>query len=371
MDPSITTLSFKNRTHKTQNQLADLLSRTHELMETKERDKNKTNNTQSPTQTTTNVPVIVDCNANTKKTKTPKQPTYRKRTPTHRGEYEVDSVINKRLKKGSNNEYEYEIKWIGWNKTTWAPLSYLKNCMNKVIEYEQSLKTKQTQAVLQQEQEYQLPKLHICDVCKVEYYNLAQYYLHRSHIHNIPMPKTDHALTTIQGINTNTISTLQRSDKSLQFIYDSDYGEHLLRSFNAQQTTIIKNHEFILDEEGLLYICDLPTINSRVKIINPMKLVIPRTMIHRIIKQAHEGLLSCHGGINQTFERINQTMWWPQMRRDVCKYVVECEECQTKKRHKQDQYLHRPVPIAGTPFSRIGVDLIGPLSFSFVAITRS
>ena len=60
----------------------------------------------------------------------------KRRKKTYDEEYEVESIVGKRAVDGRVNEFEYLVKWKGWEKPGWEPLEHLTNSMDSVIYYE-------------------------------------------------------------------------------------------------------------------------------------------------------------------------------------------------------------------------------------------
>ena len=67
-----------------------------------------------------------------------KPPVYK--ADTYRGQEEDKQEVLKIISnKDINNKTQYEVKWIGYNKTTQEPLDNLKNAIKKVQEYQKKL----------------------------------------------------------------------------------------------------------------------------------------------------------------------------------------------------------------------------------------
>ena len=69
-----------------------------------------------------------------------------------------------------------------------------------------------------------------------------------------------------------------------------------------------------------------------------------------------------HSGVAKTVEALTRDLWWPNMKKDVEKYIPGCEVCQKAKPDRQPRAapLH-PNEIPKEPWEIISVDLIGPL----------
>jgi len=91
------------------------------------------------------------------------------------------------------------------------------------------------------------------------------------------------------------------------------------------------------------------------------KLWIPKELVPEILKRAHDGSMSCHGGIHKTIERVRRYYFWPGLVPDVKTYINACEVCKTTK---APNYTLRP-PLGKAPesqrfFQRLFVDFLGP-----------
>ncbi len=90
--------------------------------------------------------------------------------------------------------------------------------------------------------------------------------------------------------------------------------------------------------------------------------VVPRSMAQMIVKEAHDSALGGHQGINRTFERLREELWWPQMMNDVVLHVKSCQTCQaTSNKMPPPAAPHQEYEQSRTPNERIHADLFGPL----------
>ncbi|KAJ8346947.1 hypothetical protein SKAU_G00283480 [Synaphobranchus kaupii] len=76
---------------------------------------------------------------------------------------------------------------------------------------------------------------------------------------------------------------------------------------------------------------------------------------------AHTHLLGAHLGVEKTLERIKTRFYWPGVKKAVEDYCRSCPDCQqvAPRPHMRSPLI--PLPIISVPFSRIGMDLVGPL----------
>jgi RNase H-like domain found in reverse transcriptase/Reverse transcriptase (RNA-dependent DNA polymerase)/Integrase zinc binding domain/Integrase core domain len=95
------------------------------------------------------------------------------------------------------------------------------------------------------------------------------------------------------------------------------------------------------------------------------KYLVPKPQRIEIIKSCHDLAISSHLGFYKTLNRVQERFYWPKMRRDIVKYVRNCNVCESQKfpNSKQMGLMGRE-KICRVPFQIIGLDLIGPLPLS-------
>lgn len=92
-------------------------------------------------------------------------------------------------------------------------------------------------------------------------------------------------------------------------------------------------------------------------------LVVPTSLRKEILFDYHNHPLSGgHLGFTKTYNKIKDRYFWHGLLKDVRNYVLSCVECQLRKEttNKGPPGLLHPIR-AGTPFSKISIDLMGPL----------
>ena len=92
------------------------------------------------------------------------------------------------------------------------------------------------------------------------------------------------------------------------------------------------------------------------------QLVLPRELRDGVMEVAHDSILGGHLGAQKTKDRIISNFYWPGVQADVTRYCQSCDICQrTVAKGKTPKAPLGNVPIIDTPFTRVAVDLIGPL----------
>jgi transposase InsO family protein len=92
------------------------------------------------------------------------------------------------------------------------------------------------------------------------------------------------------------------------------------------------------------------------------QLVVPEEMRTKVLKLAHESIMSGHLGIKKTKDRIWKSFWWRDLNGSVTRWVRSCDICQrTISKGRTSNVPLGKMPIIDTPFDRVAVDLIGPI----------
>lgn len=95
------------------------------------------------------------------------------------------------------------------------------------------------------------------------------------------------------------------------------------------------------------------------------QLVIPSTLRAKVLDLGHSIPWSGHLGQEKTEQRILNRFYWPGFYKDIVEYCKSFPQCQLSARSKRG--LKAPLlslPIIDVPFSRIAMDIVGPLERS-------
>lgn len=104
---------------------------------------------------------------------------------------------------------------------------------------------------------------------------------------------------------------------------------------------------FRRDDEGVLW------FNKR--------LVIPKNveLCKKILDEAHLSKYSIHPGTNKMYQGLREKFWWTRMKREVARYVAECDVCQRiKADHRKKGVLLQPLDIPAWKLQHITMDFI-------------
>ena len=144
------------------------------------------------------------------------------------------------------------------------------------------------------------------------------------------------SVTCGQDLTRDEVKQAQRQDK---FCKSLEVGRAKGRS------------EYFLDDDGLIY---------RRRRNNEHQLVVPASLVDKVIGLNHDPVTVGHPGRNRTLDILCLRFYWPGMRRKVEAYVQRCHTCQqTKPRHEFKAPMGE-VTKPKTPFEVTAMDVCGP-----------
>ena len=89
---------------------------------------------------------------------------------------------------------------------------------------------------------------------------------------------------------------------------------------NGKESKDIQKHYLLVD--------DLVYYLSNVNDYPCLRLFIPKHLRIFVVKQYHDQ--NGHMGVQKTFDSIRQKYYWPNLFKEINKYVNECTICQTR-----------------------------------------
>jgi hypothetical protein len=90
-------------------------------------------------------------------------------------------------------------------------------------------------------------------------------------------------------------------------------------------------------------------------------LVVPKDLeLHRkIMEEAHCSRYSIHPGTNKMYQELKKNFWWTRMKREIAKYVSECDTCwRVKADHLRPTGNLQPLSIPKWKWKNICIDFI-------------
>lgn len=144
-------------------------------------------------------------------------------------------------------------------------------------------------------------------------------------------------------------ATLQKDDVTLEDVFKK------VTEIDGVETGVAKEltGEYYFVRGGLLY--HQPE-DGRVE-----QLVVPKSLRAKVLALSHDIPWAGHLGSVKTLERVAARFHWPGLYVDVQQHCRSCPTCQLASSHKVKPSPLMSLPIIGTPFHRIAVDIVGPL----------
>jgi len=138
----------------------------------------------------------------------------------------------------------------------------------------------------------------------------------------------------------------QLTDAELQKEQQQD--EQVRELLNAGRQGAVE----IVREGGLVYA--LSAAGER-------RVVVPATLRHKVLREAHDSIFAGHLRIPQTYARVAAVYWWPKMRMTVRQWVQSCRDCETRKARPKE--IIPPLRSLGLGFvgDRWALHVAGPL----------
>jgi hypothetical protein len=142
-------------------------------------------------------------------------------------------------------------------------------------------------------------------------------------------------LISIEPILQDRIIMSQLHDQGIKIIKQKlSQGEAKYRCFRT-------------DHKGILW------FNNRI--------VVPKNhqLRKQILDEAHLSKFSIHPGSTKMYQDLKRNFWWTRMKREIAKYVSECDTCQrVKASHLKVSGTLQPLPIPSWKWEDISVDFI-------------
>ena len=287
----------------------------------------------------------------------------RKRNTASKKQWNVERILARRPIAGRADEYEYEVKWKGYDDSdnTWEPLINLSNASEYVAEFEQRLSALHRPSSKPDSDEDNDDNIAedplMCDVCHVLCTNNTDLHVHRYREHKIPIPTPSY---DVEEVNTELLRSLQRSEPQFRVIFESRLGELDVPQATKHENRMLSSYEFVLDVDDLLYCVELPGVRTKSKVRTQLRLCLPKQFRQQMMKEIHEGVFAAHPGVVHMYDKLREYAWWPHMLNDIVQYVKACDVCQrskSRKVHVAPQRVHIPTG----PWTYVGLDWVGPL----------
>ena len=91
------------------------------------------------------------------------------------------------------------------------------------------------------------------------------------------------------------------------------------------------------------------------------QVILPHGYREAVLRMAHMAPWAGHFGCRRTTDRILNRFFWPGVRQDVADLCRRCQTCQRTAQGTTRKVPLVPLPVISTPFTRIAMDMVGPL----------
>jgi transposase InsO family protein len=167
------------------------------------------------------------------------------------------------------------------------------------------------------------------------------------------------ALQEIMMVSVDTMRVAQQEDKQLalyiKFLEDDELPE------DKRLASRIRDEQLSYQmTDGILYHLYSPRGKGSKATREVKQLCVPHKMRDDLLRSYHDSL--GHQGQDRTQRAVGTKYFWPRMQTDIEYYVKSCEECQKSKRNYHGKHAPLQPLHIGHIFSRIHVDMIGPLN---------
>ena len=150
---------------------------------------------------------------------------------------------------------------------------------------------------------------------------------------------------------------LDISADELQRLQENDSTLANIRQMVADEARKGEDSEYFM-KDGLLSRRWAPYGRKEFEI---EQLVLPKQLRRTVLELAHEIPLAGHLGKEKTRRRVLRRFYWPNVFGDVDEFCRTCAVCQKASHKGVGKAPLMPLPVISEPFSRVAMDIVGPL----------
>ena len=110
----------------------------------------------------------------------------------------------------------------------------------------------------------------------------------------------------------------------------------------------------------LYYLRPRAIISEIVEDLDRWKLVLPKELRMEALRESHDDPQAGHLGVDKTYQRLGVAYYWPNMFREVTRYVKNCDTCQRTKVEQASPAGLMGHRIVEAPWTVIAADIMGP-----------
>jgi len=151
------------------------------------------------------------------------------------------------------------------------------------------------------------------------------------------------------NVSTEEISNTQRQDATLQKLFEE-------AERGLEEDSPMREVRFEV-KNGLLW----RKKESEKRMIT--QLVVPVQLREKVMRLAHDSIMSGHQGVKKTTERVTVHFFWPGVHGDMIRYCRSCYICQrTVPKGRVPATALGKMPLIEVTFKRVAIDLVGPIA---------
>ncbi|KAE8886293.1 hypothetical protein PF005_g7576 [Phytophthora fragariae] len=166
----------------------------------------------------------------------------------------------------------------------------------------------------------------------------------------------------VQGERCGRISKAQDEELRWSNLKAVLKGEEAQLGYRAAREAWKMTDKFVLSKDGLLYFLGANRRWGRERTEETtLRLVVPTTMVQRILQNCHDSLEGRHQGIVRTYHRVKADYYWIGLFADVEKHVRSCPDCSCSKSRPHLRGYSPGNILAERPFQMVSMDFVIPL----------
>ena len=155
------------------------------------------------------------------------------------------------------------------------------------------------------------------------------------------------------GVTRRDLIEMQAFDKTLEPL------RKLAKSGEVRKTGKVNESFYGFDKGVLMRYFRSPKVECGNTL---SQVVVPEKLRTKVMKLGHECILAGHLAAKKTTERILSNFYWTNIWCDVARYCQSCDQCQRSiPKGRVTKVPMEQLPIIDEAFSRISIDLIGPI----------
>ena len=101
-----------------------------------------------------------------------------------------------------------------------------------------------------------------------------------------------------------------------------------------------------------------------------LRIIAPDIIKPMLMEYYHSSTIGAHMGINKTIHRIRKEYHWENMNSEIANFVKRCKLCALSKPARNSQISQLISEIPATPFSKIYLDVSGPVSYTHLDVYK-